>query len=108
MSNPFDLGGLGGLLGGFQQKMATMKQRQAETVVTGSAAGGLVTIEATCDHQITNVSISPDAAADVEMLEDLVRAAANEVLRKIQEEQASAMQGMTAGLPIPPGMIPGL
>ena len=107
MSNPFDLGGLGGLLGGFQQKMATMKQRQAETVVTGSA-GGLVTIEATCDHQITTVSISPDAAADVEMLEDLVRAAANEVLRKIQEEQASAMQELTAGLPIPPGMIPGL
>ena len=40
------------------------------------------------------------------MLEDLVRAAANEVLRKIQEEQASAMQELTAGLPIPPGILP--
>ena len=106
--NPFDLGNLGGLLGGMQQRMADIQARQANTVVDGTAGGGLVTIKMTCDQQVQSVEIGQDAFEDRELLEDLVRAAMNEALRKVKEETAKGMQELTGGLPIPPGLIPGL
>ena len=106
--NPFDMNGMGGFLGGFQQKMADMKSRAENTVVEGQAAGGKVTVEVTCSYECVGIKIDPEVAKDVEILEDLVRAATNEALRKAREETKSAMGELASGLPIPPGLIPGL
>ncbi len=104
----FDLGGLMGMMGGLQQRIQDMKDKAASTVVEGSAAGGIVKVEMTCDHQIVSVHIAPEALEDRELLEDLVRAAMDEALRQVKETMASLMSEATGGLPIPPGLIPGM
>jgi len=106
--NPFDLGNLGGMLGGLQQRMEDMKQQAAQTVSEGTAGGGLVKISVTGDYQVTAVHIAPNAMDDRELLEDLVRAAMSEALRTVQESSAQRMSTLAGGLPIPPGLIPGL
>lgn len=104
MSNPFDMGGMGALLGGFQQKMEDMKRNAAATEVEGSASG-LVRVKMTCDFQVTGVSIDPKAMDDREMLEDLVRAAAGDAVQKARDEMARQLKGLMGGLPIPPGLL---
>ena len=106
--NPMDMGNLGAMLGGFQQKMAEMKERAATTEVEGTAGGGLVRVVVTCDQTVTQIHISPDATDDAELLEDLVRAATNEALRRSKEEVQRQMADLAGGLPIPPGLIPGM
>lgn len=106
--NPFDMGNMGALLGSFQQRMEDMKQRAKSTIVEGSAAGGLVTVKVTCAYECTEVKIAPEAAEDPEMLEDLVRAALNEALRQARETTKNNMGELAQGLPIPPGLIPGM
>ena len=106
--NPFDMNNMGAFLGGFQQRMADMKAHAEQTVVEGSAGGGKVNVKVTCSYECVGISIDPELAQDVEILEDLVRAATNEALRKAREETKSAMGELANGLPIPPGLIPGL
>jgi len=106
--NPFDMGNMGNMLGAFQQRMDAMKQKAADTIVEGSAAGGLVTVKVTCNYECTEVKIAPAAYEDPELFEDLVRAAFNEALRKAREETKQNMGELANGLPIPPGLIPGM
>ena len=102
----FDLSNLGALMGNMQQRVADMKAKQATIRCEGSAGGGMVRIVLTGDFQVDCVSIDPSAMEDRELLEDMVRAANAEALRKVQQEIASSMQALTGGLPIPPGMLP--
>lgn len=102
----FDLSNLGALMGNMQQRVADMKAKQATIRCEGSAGGGMVRIVLTGDFQVDSVSIDPAAMEDRELLEDMVRAANAEALRKVQQEIASSMQALTGGLPIPPGMLP--
>lgn len=106
--NPFDLGNLGGLFGGLQQRVEAMKRRTAELRVTGRAGGGAVTVEMAGTFEITAVHISAEAAQDREILEDLVRAATNDATRQVKDAVAAGMSELTGGLPIPPGLFPGL
>ena len=101
---PFDMSNLTGLLGGFQQKMAEFKEKTAQLRCEGEAGGGLVKVVVTGDNQVVSVSIAEGAMEDREMLEDLVRAATGEALRKVKDEMAKGLQGLTGGLPIPPGL----
>ena len=103
--NPFDLSNMGAMLAGFNQKMEAMKQRAATTEVEGSAGRGLVTVRVTCDYNCTHIGIDPRAYEDREMLEDLLRAATNEALRKARDETKQAMGELASGLPIPPGLL---
>jgi len=105
--NPMDLGALGGLLSGFQQRAADMKDRAAKTSVTG-AAGGLVRVTMTGDYQVTAVQIAPAAMEDRELLEDLVRAATQDALGQVQAKVAAGLSELTGGMPIPPGLFPGM
>jgi len=104
--DPFDLGNIGALLGGFQQKVADMKDKAAKSRQTGEAAGGLVKITLTGDYAVDKVEIAAGAMDDRELLEDLVRAAMGEALRKVREDIETNMRELTGGLPIPPGMLP--
>lgn len=104
--DPFDFGNLGALLGTFQQRVQEMKERAAATRCEGQAGGGLVKVVVTGDNQIESVSIGEEAMKDRELLEDLVRAATAEALRKVREEMEKNVAQLTGGLPIPPGMLP--
>jgi DNA-binding YbaB/EbfC family protein len=86
-----------------QADMAKAQEELATTVVTGSAANGVVTVEMTCDQQMKSISIGKDAVDpdDIETLEDLVTVAVNDALAKAGEATQQRMSGVTGGLRIP-------
>lgn len=101
----FDLGGLTDMLGGFQAKLDAVKQEAAALEATGEAGGGAVKVTANGSNMITELHIAEVAMDDKELLEDMVRAAANEALRKVQEASAAKLSSLASGLPIPEGML---
>lgn len=102
MSNPFDMNAL---MGGVAQAVQGLKSKAAEIECEGTAGGGLVRVIATGDSTVKSITISDEAFEDKELLEDLVRAATNEALRKTREAIASEMGALAGGLPIPPGLF---
>lgn len=70
---------------------------------TGTASGEMVSVTMTGKHQVTAVKIKPEAVDpdDIEMLEDLVAAAVNDAIRKVDETTESEMGKITGGLNIP-------
>jgi len=103
----FNLTGLSSMLGNIQERMAETKARAAQIRTEGVAADGLVRVVATGELKVEEVHIAQEAMDDRELLEDLVRAATNEALRSAQAETMKGMSALTAGLPIPPGILPG-
>ncbi len=88
-----------------QAKMAKVQAELETLTVEGSAGGGAVKAVATGDQKIVSMEIDPEAASEVEMLQDLVVAAVNEALQRSREMAAQRMQGLTAGLGLPPGLL---
>jgi nucleoid-associated protein EbfC len=86
-----------------QAEMAKAQEELAESIVSGSAAGGAVTVDATCDRRIKRVRISKEAVdpEDVETLEDLIAAAVNDALRKAGEAAEKRMASVTGGMRVP-------
>lgn len=86
-----------------QAEMAKAQEELASTVVSGSAAGGLVTVEVTCDQRVTSVRIAKEALDpdDVETLEDLVAVAVNDALAKSTQTSQTRMASLTGGMRIP-------
>ena len=86
-----------------QQKMEeTQAQIEAEEF-TAQAGGGMVSVVMTGKKELKNVTIAPEAVdpEDVEMLQDMVVAAVNEVIRQIDEKMTTEMQKVTGGLNVP-------
>jgi DNA-binding YbaB/EbfC family protein len=83
-----------------QQKMAQQQEELEAKEYTAKAGGGAVEITVTGKKELTRVTIDPDALdpEDVEMLQDMIIAAANEALRAAQEDVENAMGSITAGL----------
>jgi hypothetical protein len=86
-----------------QAEMTKAQEELAATVVTGAAAGGLVTVEATCDQRVKAVRIAKEAVDpdDVETLEDLVVVAMNDALAKSTDTSQKRMASLTGGMRIP-------
>ena len=101
-------GQLAGLMQKAQQMQENMKKAQealAEIMVEGAAGGGMVKVSMNCRNDVKRVSIDPSLLGDdKDMLEDLVAAAFNDALRKAEATSQEKMAGVTAGLPMPPGM----
>ena len=101
-------GQLAGLMKQAQQMQDTMRRMQEQLAgieVEGQAGAGLVKIVMTCKHDVKRVSIDPALLADdKDMLEDLVAAAVNDAVRRVESMVQEKMAGVTAGLPLPPGM----
>jgi DNA-binding YbaB/EbfC family protein len=101
--NPFDL------LKQFQSlqsRMGEIQERLKAVRVTGSAGGGIVTIEMNGQMDVEKVTVSPEAVdpKDIKMLEDLILAALTDTLNRLKEklkEEAS----LATGLNLPPGMF---
>lgn len=101
-------GGLGNMMKQVQQmqeNMAKMQAKLAETEVEGVSGAGLVKVTMSCKHDVRRVNIDPSLLTDdKDMLEDLVAAAMNDAVRKVEATVTEKMGNVTAGLPIPPGM----
>ncbi|MFM7123163.1 MAG: YbaB/EbfC family nucleoid-associated protein [Fluviibacter sp.] len=100
------MAGLGGLMKQAQQMQERMKKAQeelADVEVEGQAGSGIVKVTMTCAHVVRRIAIDPAAMDDREMLEDLVAAAVNDAVRRVEETSQGKMSGFTAGLNLPPG-----
>ena len=86
-----------------QEQMAKVQEQAAAKTVSGTAGGGIVTVTVNGAMQIVGVVMDPEVvkSGDVEMLQDLVVAAANDALRKAQEMMAEEMKSVTGGMEDP-------
>ncbi|HJZ90183.1 MAG TPA: YbaB/EbfC family nucleoid-associated protein [Gemmataceae bacterium] len=95
-----------------QAAMQDMQFRLGQITVEGNAGAGMVVVTANGRMEVTKCLISEDALKlnDRDMLADLVMAAVNMAMSKAREEVAKASQAVAqeAGLPLPPGLIPGM
>jgi hypothetical protein len=101
-------GNIGNLMKQAQAMQASMQKAQAEieTVeVLGESGGGMVKVTMNGKHEVKKVQIEPAVAGDDrEMLEDLVAAAINDAVHKVDARVQEKMAALTAGLNLPPGM----
>jgi DNA-binding YbaB/EbfC family protein len=101
-------GGLGGLMKQAQQmqeNMQKMQEKLALIEVEGLAGAGMVKVVMTCRHDVKRVSIDDSLMGeDKEMLEDLLAAAVNDAVRRVETTTQEKMSGFTSGLGLPPGM----
>lgn len=100
--------GLGNLMRQAQQVQENMRRLQEELAraqVTGEAGAGMVKVTLTGKHQAHRVEIDPAALKeDKEFLEDLVAAAINDAVQKVEAMAAEKMRAATGGLNLPPGL----
>ena len=98
-------GGIGNLMKQAQMVQQNLRKAQEElgkVEVTGTSGGGLVSVVMTCRHDVRRVSIDPSLLTDdKEVLEDLVAAAMNDAVRKIEQTTQERLGSLTAGLNIP-------
>ena len=101
-------GGLGQLMKQAQQMQEKMQKAQEELAgieVTGESGAGMVKVTMNCRHEVRRVEIDDDLIGDDrEMLEDLVAAAMNDAIRRVEETTREKMSGLTSGMGLPPGM----
>ena len=83
-----------------QKQMVENQKALAEKTFTATAGGGAVEVSISGKKEVTAVKIQEEVVDpdDIEMLEDLIMAAVNEALRKVEEEAASAMSKLTGGM----------
>lgn len=98
---------IGDLMKQAQQMQANMQKMQEELAnaeVKGEAGAGLVAVVMTGRHDVKRVHIDDSLMTeDKEMLEDLLAAAVNDAVRKIEKQNADNMEKMTSGMGLPPG-----
>ena len=98
---------LAGLMKQAQQMQDNMKKVQeqlATTEVEGQSGAGMVKVVMTCRHDVKRVTIDESLLKDdKEMLEDLIAAAVNDAVRKVESTVQDKMGAVTAGMPLPPG-----
>ena len=101
-------GGIGQLMKQAQEMQANMQKAQEEMgnlSVTGESGGGMVKITMTGKHEVRALDIDDTLVGDdKEMLEDLVVAAFNDAVRRVEKTVQEKFSGMTSGLSLPPGM----
>lgn len=107
MGNMGNMAGMMKKVQKLQADMAKMQEELKKKTVDVSSGGGAVKIVMNGEKQIQSLKISPTAVDpnDVEMLEDLVAAAVNEAVKKVDDMMSSEMGKLTGGLNLPPGMF---
>jgi len=100
-------GGMAGLMKQaqeMQEKMQKIQEELQQAEVTGQAGAGLVSVVMNGRHDVKRVSLDDSLLQeDKEILEDLIAAAVNDAVRKIEANNQQKMASMTAGIPLPPG-----
>ena len=101
-------GNIGNMMKQAQQLQANMQRAQAEIAnmeVTGEAGGGMAKIVMTGKHEVRRVTLDPSiiSAEDKDMLEDLVAAAVNDAVQKVERTTQEKMSSLMGGMSLPPG-----
>jgi DNA-binding YbaB/EbfC family protein len=101
-------GGIGQLMKQAQQMQADMQKAQEEMAsltVVGESGAGLVKITMTCKHEVRGLEIDDSLVGDdKDMLEDLIIAAFNDAVRRVESTVQDKFSGMTAGMNLPAGL----
>ncbi|HHF7346589.1 MULTISPECIES: YbaB/EbfC family nucleoid-associated protein [Legionella] len=85
-----------------QQRMQEAQQQLSQLLVDGEAGGGMIKVKMNGRHDVTEVKINPSLMdEEVEMMEDLVAAAINDAVRKVEKASKEKISQLTAGLNIP-------
>ncbi|MCU0759276.1 MAG: YbaB/EbfC family nucleoid-associated protein [Steroidobacteraceae bacterium] len=88
-----------------QRNMQKAQEEIASMEIVGESGGGMVKVTMTGRHEVRRVQIEPAVFGDDrEMLEDLVAAACNDAVRKVEAATQQKMSGLMAGMRLPPGM----
>ena len=98
-------GNMGNMMRQAQQMQEKLAEEIAKIQVEASAGGGMVSVKMTGNRQLLSVKIDPEVAGDVEMLQDMIVAACNEAVKKVEEESKQKMSGMLGGMGLPPGLF---
>ena len=98
-------GGIGELMQQAQKMQEKMQQDIALIKVEATAGGGMVTVQMDGQKNLLSVKIDPEVAGDVEMLQDMIVAAASEAVKKVDGEIKQKMGGMLGGMGLPPGLF---
>ena len=86
------------------KQMQKMQEELANAEVTGQSGAGLVSVVMNGRHDVKRVSLDDSLMQEEkEILEDLIAAAVNDAVRKIEQNSQEKMAGMTAGMQLPPG-----
>jgi nucleoid-associated protein EbfC len=87
-----------------QEQMQKAQQEAASRIVTGESGAGLVRIEMTGRYDVRKVQLSPELMReDREIVEDLIAAAINDAVKRVEEGSRDALSGLTAGIKLPEG-----
>lgn len=101
-------GGLGNIMKQAQQMQEKMQRAQQEIAnmeVTGESGAGMVKVTMLGNHNVKRVQIDPSLMEDdKEMLEDLIAAAINDAVRRVEKQNQEKMAEITGGMQLPPGM----
>ena len=103
-TNPFDMFKQ---LQGLQSRMSEIQAKLRTVRATGSAGGGLVTVELNGQMEVEKVTIAPEAVdpRDISMLQDLVQAAMSDALDRLKEKIREEVSSVTGLLGLPPGFL---
>ena len=97
--------GLGNIMKQAQDMQEKLKSAQAELAsieVEGASGGDMVKVIMTCKHDVKRITIDPVLMQDdKEIIEDMVAAAVNDAVRKVEATTQEKMSGLTSGLNIP-------
>ena len=107
MGNMGNMAGMMKKVQKLQTEMQKMQEELKKRTIEVSAGGGAVKVVMNGEKQVQGLTIDPAAVdpEDVEMLQDLISAAFNEALKKVDDMMASEMGKLTGGLGLPPGMF---
>jgi hypothetical protein len=87
-----------------QEKMQAMQEQAANAEVTGESGAGLVKVVMNGRHDVRSVSLDDSLMKEnKEFLEDLLAAAVNDAVRKVEAQSKDALSSMTGGINLPPG-----
>lgn len=105
----FGKGGMGAMMKQAQQMQERMQKAQQEIAtleVVGEAGAGMVKVTMLGNHNVRRVAIDPSLMTedDQEMLEDLIAAAVNDGVRRVEVASKEKMAAVTGGMNLPPGM----
>lgn len=99
----------GGNMQAMMKQAQQMQQRLQEEIaavrVEATSGGGMVAVAMDGQKNVLKVTIDPEVAGDVEMLQDMTMAAFNEAARKVDDEVQKKTSGMLGGLGLPPGLF---
>ena len=100
-----DLMGMMRNLGDLQGRLKAVQEELARQTVEGSAGGGMVTAKVNGRLDLVDLAIDPEVAReDVDLLEDMVKAAVGQAMDKARDLQREGMSKLLGGLPLPPGL----